>query len=203
MPWNRVWEHFTLVITALGFIIVIGVVLGVVSYLHPKLSKPILTIVDVMQTVPSLATLGIIMVFMGGNRRTVIIGIILYSLLPIVRNTNSGLNGVSPAVKEAARGMGMTRLYQLFHVDLPLAFPLIFTGIRIAAVTSISVAVFGTFVGGGGLGTVIYQGIRVSSMKQILFGTAALMAMALLIDGIMGLIEKRLYRRIGLQLPQE
>ena len=71
MPWNRVWEHFTLVITALGFIIVIGIVLGVVSYLHPKLSKPILTIVDVMQTVPSLATLGIIMVFMGGNRKTV------------------------------------------------------------------------------------------------------------------------------------
>lgn len=199
MQWYRVWEHFTLVLTAMGFIIVIGMVLGIISYLHPRLGKGILTLVDIMQTIPSLATLGIIMILFGGNRITVIIGIVLYSLLPIVRNTNTGLNHVSPAVREAARGMGMTRPYQLFHVDLPLAFPLIFTGIRIAAVTSISVAVFGTFVGGGGLGDVIYQGIRVQSMKQILFGTASLMAMALLIDGVMGLVERRLYRRIGLQ----
>ncbi len=201
MPWNRVWEHCTLILTALGFIIVIGMLLGIISYLYPRLRKPILTVVDILQTIPSLATLGIIMILMGGNQKTVITGIVLYSLLPIVRNTNTGLNSVSPAVKEAAKGMGMTRAYQLFHIDLPLAFPLIFTGIRIAAVTSISVAVFGTFVGGGGLGAVIYQGIRVSSMKLILFGTAALMVMALVIDGIMGLIERRLYRRIGLQVP--
>ncbi len=202
MPWDRVWEHFTLILTALGFIIVIGIFLGILSYLYPKLSRPILTIVDILQTIPSLATLGIIMIFMGGNRKTVIVGIVLYSLLPIVRNTNSGLSNVSPAVKEAARGMGMSRAYQLFHIDLPLAFPLIFTGIRIAAVTSISVAVFGTFVGGGGLGAVLYQGIRVGSMSQILFGTAALMVMAFVIDGIMGLIERRLYRRIGLHVPE-
>ena len=200
MPWYRIWEHFTLILTAMGFIIVIGMLLGILSYLHPRLGKVILAAVDILQTIPSLATLGIIMILVGGNRTTVVIGIVLYSLLPIVRNTNAGLNSVSPAVREAARGMGMTRVYQLLHVDLPLAFPLIFTGIRIAAVTSISVAVFGTFVGGGGLGEVIYQGIRVQSMKQILFGTVALMAMALLIDGVMSLIEKRLYRRIG--LPQ-
>ena len=193
MPWYRIWEH-------MGFIIAIGMLLGILSYLHPRLGKVILAAVDILQTIPSLATLGIIMILVGGNRTTVVIGIVLYSLLPIVRNTNAGLNSVSPAVREAARGMGMTRVYQLLHVDLPLAFPLIFTGIRIAAVTSISVAVFGTFVGGGGLGEVIYQGIRVQSMKQILFGTVALMAMALLIDGVMSLIEKRLYRRIG--LPQ-
>ena len=202
MPWYRVWEHFTLILTAMGFIIVIGMALGIISYLHPRVGKVILALVDIMQTIPSLATLGIIMIFFGGNRTTVIIGIVLYSLLPIVRNTNTGLNNVSPAVREAARGMGMTRPYQLLHVDLPLAFPLIFTGIRIATVTSISVAVFGTFVGGGGLGEVIYQGIRVQSMKQILFGTAALMAMALLIDGVMSLVERQLYRRIGLQTAQ-
>ena len=202
MPWYRVWEHFTLILTAMGFIIVIGMVLGIISYLYPRLGRIILTLVDIMQTVPSLATLGIVMILFGGNRTTVVIGIVLYSLLPIVRNTNTGLNNVSPAVVEAARGMGMTRTYQLLHVDLPLAFPLIFTGIRIAAVTSISVAVFGTFVGGGGLGEVIYQGIRVQSMEQILFGTASLMAMALLIDGLMSLVERHLYRRIGLQNSQ-
>ena len=199
MAWYRVWEHFTLILTAMGFIIVIGMVLGIISYLYPRPGKIILTLVDIMQTIPSLATLGIVMILFGGNRTTVIIGIVLYSLLPIVRNTNTGLNNVSAAVQEAARGMGMTRTYQLLHVDLPLAFPLIFTGIRIAAVTSISVAVFGTFVGGGGLGEVIYQGIRVQSMEQVLFGTASLMMMALLIDGLMSLVERHLYQRIGLQ----
>ncbi len=202
MPWYRVWEHLTLVLTAMGLIIAIGMILGIISYLYPRLGKVILTLVDIMQTIPSLATLGIIMIFFGGGRTTVIIGIVLYSLLPIVRNTDTGLNNVSPAVREAARGMGMTRAYRLLHVDLPLAFPLIFTGIRIATVTSISVAVFGTFVGGGGLGEVIYQGIRVQSMEQILFGTVSLMAMALLIDGSMSLVERHLYRRIGLQISR-
>ena len=95
---------------------------------------------------PALALLGIIMVFFGGSRTTVVVGLVLYSLLPVVRNTCTGLESVSPAVKEAALGMGMSKTYRLFMVEFPIAFPTIFTGIRIAVVTSISVAVFGTFV---------------------------------------------------------
>jgi len=130
--------------------------------------------------------LGIIMVFIGAGKLTVIIGLVLYSLLPIVHNTYLGLNGVSPAIKEAARGMGMTRFYQLVRVELPLAFPVIFTGIRIASVT---------VVGGGGLGSVIYRGIYIQNMKLLLSGTFTLMAMAVVFDSVMAYVEKRLYRR--------
>ncbi len=119
----------------------------------------------------------------------------LYSLLPIVRNTFVGLNEIDPAIKEAATGMGMSKLYRLFHVEIPIAFPVIFTGIRIATVTSIGVAVFAAFVGGGGLGSVIYRGIHIQDMKLIMFGTFSLMGMAVLFDGVMEYIEKRLYRK--------
>ncbi len=194
MPWNRVWEHLFLVLAGSGFTIIFGLALGITAYLCPKISKAILWSVDVLQTIPSLATLGILMVLFGGGKTTVIVGMVLYSLLPIVRNTHTALNGVSPAVKEAAIGMGMSRLYRLVFVEFPVAFPIIFTGIRISAVTSISVAVFGTFVGGGGLGDTLYRGIYIQNMKLILFGTAALMVMAILMDSLLNVVEKRLFK---------
>lgn len=195
MDWSRVWEHFTIVAIASVFTILVGLALGFAAYLNRRAGKVILAVVDVLQTIPALALLGIIMVFFGGSRTTVIVGLVLYSLLPVVRNTCTGLNSVSPAVKEAALGMGMSKAYRLFVVEFPIAFPTIFTGIRIAVVTSISVAVFGTFVGGGGLGQVIYRGIYVQDMGRILFGTVSLMVMAVLLDTVMSVIEKRLYRR--------
>lgn len=194
MDWSRVWEHFTIVAIASVFTILLGLLLGFTAHLNKRAGKVILAVVDVMQTIPALALLGIIMVFFGGSRTTVIVGLVLYSLLPVVRNTCTGLESVSPAVKEAALGMGMSKTYRLFKVEFPIAFPTIFTGIRIAVVTSISVAVFGTFVGGGGLGQVIYRGIYVQDMTRILFGTVSLMVMAVVLDFIMSLVEKRLYR---------
>lgn len=194
MDWSRVWEHFTIVAIASVFTILLGLLLGFTAHLNRRAGKVILAVVDVLQTIPALALLGIIMVFFGGSRTTVIVGLVLYSLLPVVRNTCTGLESVSPAVKEAALGMGMSKTYRLFRVEFPIAFPTIFTGIRIAVVTSISVAVFGTFVGGGGLGQVIYRGIYVQDMSRILFGTVSLMVMAVVLDFIMSLVEKRLYR---------
>lgn len=194
MPWNRVWEHVFLVLTGTCCTIVVGLLLGITAYLQPKISKVILWTVDVLQTIPSLATLGILMVLFGGGKTTVIIGMVLYSLLPIVRNTYTALNNVNPGIKEAALGMGMGRLYRLFFVEVPVAFPIIFTGIRISAVTSIGVAVFATFVGGGGLGETLYRGIYIQNMNLILFGTAALMVMAIVLDSVMSIIEKRLFK---------
>ena len=194
MDWSRVWEHFTIVAIASVFTILLGLLLGFTAHLNKRAGKVILAVVDVLQTIPALALLGIIMVFFGGSRTTVIVGLVLYSLLPVVRNTCTGLESVSPAVKEAALGMGMSKTYRLFKVEFPIAFPTIFTGIRIAVVTSISVAVFGTFVGGGGLGQVIYRGIYVQDMTRILFGTVSLMVMAVVLDFIMSLVAKRLYR---------
>jgi osmoprotectant transport system permease protein len=105
------------------------------------------------------------------------------------------LETIDPGIKRAARGMGMSKMDRLFSVELPLAFPMIFTGIRIATVTSVGIAVFATSVGGGGLGSIINQGIRTQNMKLIARGTLSLMAMAVIFDGAMAWIEKRLNRR--------
>ena len=191
-------EHLTIVLCAICIAIVVGLFLGVIAYLFPKARKVILNLADLLQTIPSLAMLGLIMIVIGAGKQTVIIGLALYSLLPIIRNTVLGLTEVSPAIKEAAMGCGMTKFQSLFQVDLPMAFPVVFTGIRIATVNSISTAVFATFVGGGGIGSVIYRGIRIQNMGMILSGTAALMIMAIFFDTLMGWIERRMMAKNGL-----
>ncbi len=150
------------------------------------------TFIYCIVTIPSLALLGMIMVVLNPGKLTVIIGITLYSLLPIVRNTYLGLQEVDPGIKEAARGMGMSKFYRLFKVEVPYAFPTMFTGVRIAVVNAIGTAVFAAFVGGGGLGSVITQGIRISSMKMILSATGVLMVIALVLDLLMGWFEKQM-----------
>jgi len=197
MTVDMVLDHLFIVLISLVFTIIVGVPLGVCAYFFPKFRRIILGIVEILQTIPAMALLGIIMVFLGAGKATVIIGLLLYSLLPVVQNTYVGLSEVDPAIKEVATGMGMTRMYRLIHVELPIAFPLIFTGIRISAVTSVGVAVFGSFVGGGGLGSVIYRGIRIQNMQLILSSTLALMAMAVIIDVVMSVIEKRLQGRFS------
>ena len=157
----------------------------------------ILRVVDLLQTIPSLALLGIIMVVLDPGKLTVIIGITLYSLLPIVRNTCLGLQEVDPGVKEAARGMGMSKPYRVLMVEFPLAFPTVFTGIRIAVVNAIGTAVFAAFVGGGGLGGVITQAIRIKDMGGILAATGVLMVIAAVLDLIMGWFEHQMRRSRG------
>ena len=170
----------------------VGLPLGIMAYFHKSVRKPILWISELMQTIPALALLGMVMMVLGAGKATVISGLLLYSLLPIVHNTYLGLETIDPGIKRAARGMGMSRWDRLFSIELPLSFPMIFTGIRIATVTAVGIAVFATSVGGGGLGSVINQGIRTRNMKLILSGTLTLMAMAILFDGVMALIESSL-----------
>ena len=195
MSFDVILEHLSVVLAAICLTLLIGLPFGIFAYFNKTFKVIIFRVTDVLQTVPSLALLGIIMIFLGGNKLTVVVGLFLYSLLPVVRNTYAGLAGIDPAIKEAAKGMGMGKLYQLIHVELPIAFPVIFTGIRIAVINQISAAVFGTFVGGGGLGTVIYRGMANMNMRLILFCTGSLMVMAVVFDTVMGWIEKRLYAR--------
>lgn len=195
MNWNLVLEHLYIVVVSILITILLGIPLGVLAYFRKNLRKIILLSVDILQTIPALALLGLIMVVLGAGKLTVIIGLVLYSLLPIVYNTCLGLSEVDPAIKEAAKGMGMTKLYRLLRIEFPLAMPTIFTGIRIASITAVGVAVFATFVGGGGLGSVIYRGIHVQNMKLILFATLSLMLMAIAIDVIMSFTEKKLQQR--------
>lgn len=192
MEAHFIWEHLYLVFMASVFTSLFGLFFGIISYIFKASRLVILWVVDILQTVPVLALLGFVMLWFGGTSTTVIIGIVLYSLLPVVRNTYVGLTNIDSAIKEAAEGMGMARVQRLFLVELPLAFPLIFTGIRIAVVSSIGVAVFGFVVGGGGLGTIIYRSIYIQDLGTIFLSTGILMVMAVVFDYGMGFIEKRL-----------
>ena len=197
MTWSLICEHLFIVLAASILSIAIGLPLGIWAYVS-KFARPvILRAVDLLQTIPSLALLGIIMVFLDPGKLTVIIGITLYSLLPIVRNTCLGLQEVDPGVKEAARGMGMSKPYRVLMVEFPLAFPTVFTGIRIAVVNAIGTAVFAAFVGGGGLGGVITQAIRISDMKLILAVTGVLMVIAVVLDLLMGWFENQMRKDKG------
>ena len=197
MSWNLVLEHLFIVLAASLLSTLVGVPLGIWAYVSSRVRPVILRIVDLLQTIPSLALLGIIMVFLGAGKITVITGITLYSLLPIVRNTCLGLQQVDPGVKEAARGMGMSKAYRILMVEFPLAIPTVFTGVRIAVVNSIGTAVFAAFVGGGGLGGIINRGIRIQNMRLILAGTGCLMAIAVLADSLLGWFERQAHRSRG------
>ncbi len=195
MTMERVLQHLYLVGMAAGFTIIFGLVLGILAYLYKPMRPVVLWTVDILQTIPVLALLGVLSIVAGSSSTTVIIGIVLYSLLPVVRNTYVGLTSVDPAIKEAATGMGMTKVQKIISVELQLAFPMIFTGIRIAIVTSIGTAVFGAVVGGGGLGSVINRAILIQDMDTLLEATLALMVMAVVFDFGMGYVEKRLKAR--------
>ena len=195
MTMKLVLEHLYLVLMSVLFSTAVGLPLGIFAYLYRPARQVVLWVSEILQTIPALALLGMVMVLFGAGKPTVIIGLVLYSLLPIVHNTFLGLEGISPGIKEAARGMGLSKWDRLFSIELPLAFPMVFTGIRIATVTAVGVAVFATSVGGGGLGSIINQGIRTQNMRLIFSGTLTLMAMAVVFDAGMALIEKRMNRR--------
>ena len=192
MSISMIWDHLSLVLSALILAVAAGVPLGLLAYLFPKAGKVLLWVVDLIQTIPALALLGVIMVITGPGSPTAMIGLALYSLLPIARNTSLGLSQVPGHLKEAAAGMGMSPAYRLLHVDIPLSTPMLVTGIRIAAVNAIGTAVFASFVGGGGLGGLFYTAIRQQDMPALVVGTLVLMAMALALDAGLGWVERRM-----------
>jgi osmoprotectant transport system permease protein len=188
-------EHMLIVLAATAISIVAGIVLGVVAYWVRYLDSIILWLAETVQTIPSLALLAMLMILFGLGNTTLIVGLTLYALLPIVRNTYTGLCGVAPHIKDAARGMGMSRLQRLWKVELPLSFPLIFSGIKIAVVNSLSIAVMGVLIGAGGLGYPIYRGIQTRNLTRILTGAIPVVLMALLFDLGMSKMEQRLIKR--------
>ncbi|NLB18675.1 MAG: ABC transporter permease, partial [Syntrophomonadaceae bacterium] len=188
-------EHMYIVFTAVAIAVVLGVFFGVIAYWVRYLDKIILWITEVLQTIPSLALLALLMIVFGLGNTTIIVALVLYALMPIARNTYIGLNDVESHLKDAAKGMGMTKLQRLVKVELPLSFPLIFSGIKIATVNSLSVAVMGVLIGAGGLGFPVYRGIQTNSLKLILSGAVPVVLMALIFDYVMSRIERRLTLR--------
>lgn len=186
-------EHIFLVFISTGLAILIGVPLGVLLTRIRSLQTPILGFANIMQTVPSLALFGLLIPipFIGGiGARTAIIALALYALLPVIRNTVTGILGIDPKISEAAVAMGMTDWQRLKMVELPLAMSVMLTGIRVAVVISVGVATVAAAVGAGGLGTYIFRGLRQNDNNLLVAGALASAFLALLCDFALGQFEK-------------
>ncbi|HEV8341428.1 MAG TPA: glycine betaine ABC transporter substrate-binding protein [Candidatus Binatia bacterium] len=193
-------EHLFLVGLSTGIAIVIGVPLGILLTRWPRLSKPVLGFANIMQTVPSLALFGFLIplniylfhvrIIGGIGARTAIVALVLYALLPIIRNTFTGINSVDPAIREAGRGIGMTDRQLLFQVEVPLALGVIVAGVRVATVISVGTATIAAAIDAGGLGRYIFRGLRMNDNTLILAGAVPAALMALVADFLLGWVEK-------------
>ncbi|MBN8563656.1 MULTISPECIES: ABC transporter permease [Leptolyngbya] len=192
---QRSGEHLFLVAVAMAIAILIGIPLGILITRYSRLAKPILGFANVMQTIPSLALFGILLpipIIGGIGEKTAIVALVLYSLLPIIRNTFVGINSVDPAVREAGRAMGMSDRQLLLQVEIPLAMSVILSGIRLATVIGIGLATIASAIGAGGLGEFIFRGVAIVDNQLILAGAIPAAIMALGADWILGWVERRL-----------
>jgi len=188
-------DHIVIVVVAMLIAILIGVPLGMFIVQRPAPRAVALGIANIFQTIPSLALFGFLIPipFIGGiGKRTAIVALVLYALLPILRNTYVGLTGIDPAILEAADAMGMTRGQILFRVRFPLSLAVILAGIRTATIITIGVATIAAAIGAGGLGTFIFRGVALVSDSLILAGAIPAAILALLADFLLGLVERRL-----------
>ncbi|HEY9295566.1 MAG TPA: ABC transporter permease [Phormidium sp.] len=188
-------EHLFLVGISIGIAVILGIPLGILCTRNSTGKRIILGLANIFQTIPSLALFGFLIpvpIIGGIGARTAIVALILYSFLPIIRNTYTGIISVDPAIREAGRGMGMTEQQLLFQVELPLALGFILAGIRVAAVIGVGLATIAAAIGAGGLGTFIFAGVGVVNNELILLGAIPAALMALVIDLTLGAIEHRL-----------
>ncbi|GAX41156.1 binding-protein-dependent transport systems inner membrane component [Tolypothrix sp. NIES-4075] len=188
-------EHLFLVSIAIVIAILIGIPLGILITRVTSLRQPILIIANILQTIPSLALFGLLIPvpFIGGIGATpAIVALTLYSFLPIIRNTYTGITSVDPAIREAGRGMGMTDRQLLLQVEIPLAMQVILAGVRVATVIAIGIATIAAAIGAGGLGELIFRGISVVNNDLILAGAIPAAIIALIADFAIGLLESKL-----------
>jgi osmoprotectant transport system permease protein len=188
-------EHAILVLVSTAFASAVAIPLGVLLARRPAVARPVLLFANAVQTIPSLALFGFLipLPLLGGiGARPAIVALIVYALLPILRNTHAGITTVDPAVLEAADGLGMTSLERLRWVELPLAAPVVLAGVRIAAVVGVGLATIAAAIGAGGLGVLIYRGIATVDSRLILAGAVPAALLALSVDGLLALAQRRL-----------
>src|SRR5580692_772641 len=191
-------EHLWLVGVSIFFAVLIGIPLGILITRWPALNKPVLGSANVIQTIPSLALFGFLLPapWIGARAdRLAILALTLYALLPVIRNTYTGIRGVDPAVIEVGRGMGLTGRQLLLQVELPLALSVILSGVRIAVVVSVGLATIAAAIGAGGLGEFIFRGLAMVNNQLILAGAIPAAVLALTADFGLGQLEKCLRPR--------
>lgn len=192
MIFRLILEHLQLTGTAILTAITIGVPLGIAITRYKRLADPVLAIASIFQTIPSIAFFGILIPLMGIGKKTAILVLFLYALLPIVKNTYTGIKEVSPFMIDAGRGMGMTNRQILRMVELPQSLSVIMAGVRIATVINIGTTTIAAYIGGGGLGELIFRGIQMYRNEMILAGAIPAALLAIIADKILGYVELRL-----------
>jgi osmoprotectant transport system permease protein len=191
--WQRAVEHVLLVGAAVSIAIVTGVTLGILITQNKAMADRVLYAAAVIMTIPSIALFGLLipvlsLIGQGIGYLPALIALILYAQLPIIRNTYTAIMNVDPALREAARGMGMTTIQRLWSVELPIALPVIVNGVRNAVVLNIAIAAIATYIGAGGLGTFISRGISQTDIRQLITGALAVSILAIVADmGLLGL----------------
>ncbi len=187
-------EHIQISLLSIAIAMVIGLIIGIVISEYQKSSRIVIGIVNFIYTIPSISLLGFLIPLSGVGDTTAVIALTVYALLPMVRNTHTGLTNVSPLLLEAATGMGSTRLQTLVKVRLPLAMPVVISGIRNMAVMTIALSGIASFIGAGGLGVAIYRGITTNNKAMTLVGSLLIAVLAIVVDVLIGQVEKKTKR---------
>lgn len=190
-------EHIEISFLAILIAVLIGGIIGILISEFEKASKPALGVINFLYTIPSISMLGFLIPFSGVGNATAVIALTIYALLPMVRSTHTGLTHVDSNILEAAKGMGSTRTQILFKIKIPLAMPVILSGIRNMVTMTIALAGIASFIGAGGLGVAIYRGITTNNAAMTMVGSLLIAVLALVFDFILGFIEKRIAKRSG------
>ena len=188
-------EHLEISLISILIAILFGGLVGILISEFQKTAKPTLGVINFLYTIPSISMLGFLIPFSGVGNATAIIALTVYALLPMVRNTHTGITNVDPAILEAAKGMGSTRTQILFKIKLPLAMPVIMSGIRNMVTMTIALAGIASFIGAGGLGVAIYRGITTNNTAMTMVGSLLIALLALIMDVLLGFIERRMNKR--------
>lgn len=188
--------HLEMTFLGVALSSVIGIAAATLLRKAPRAAKAVLAVVDVIQTVPTLAMLTFLMLVFGLNNTTVIAAIVLYSLFPIVRNTYVGMTGVDRGIIRAGKGSGMTELQIYTKVELPLALPVILSGIRLALISALGIATTGVLIGAGGLGMLVWRGIQTRNTLMMLSGAVPVSLLAVAFDYLLSYLEKKLGRKV-------
>ena len=184
------WEHIYMSLISLGLGVIVAVPLGILLSQVPKVANVVISIVSVLQTIPTLALLALMIPFLGVGKVPAIVALFIYSLLPILRNTYLGMSNVNPDLLDAAKGMGLKRIQIIRQVQLPLAVPVIMAGIRLSTVYVIAWTTLASYIGGGGLGDMIFNGLNLFRPDLILGGTIPVTILAVIVDLVMARIEE-------------
>ncbi len=196
------FEHLRISFTALLIVVILGIGTGIVMSRNEPFAKSVLVIVSVMYTIPSIALLGIFVGITGIGETSALIVIVIYGLLPIVRSTYTGITEVDKDVKEVAVAMGTTPFQLLYKIELPLALPVIFSGIRTVAVMCIALTGIAAFIGAGGMGVAIWRGIATNNTQMTVLGSLFVAALASVTDIFLGMAEKYIIRYKKYQIEQ-